>query len=344
MATTTELSSESLHDALRAILARGEYPSMAKVRVELGTTASQQTLTRHMKAAWQGLADQMGSGLPEGLPRVVVDAAHRFYEEARGYANAELERQKADMQERENALKSELEQARARISMLDEQVGHRQQRSEAAEAEGQRLGEALDDSQQAYSAAEQRARKLDEQLSDERARAAEQRKQLVAEHERQLAASEKERARCQAGWDREIERSDSQQKAWAKQVDDARQELRTVQSKHDAAEKQLRDALSASDGALQRANEREGVLKAEIQRLSAECATTRQERDEARREASEERKEHKTQVRSIEADLASSRQEQSSLQQSLHEARAIAEERQQHLAALQLLIPKKSTD
>ena len=96
MAAPVELTPESLHDALRAILARGEYPSMAKVREELGTTASQQTLTKHMKKAWQGLADQMGSGLPEGLPRVVVDAAHRFYEEARGYANAELERQKAD--------------------------------------------------------------------------------------------------------------------------------------------------------------------------------------------------------------------------------------------------------
>ena len=344
MATTTELSPESLHDALRAILARGEYPSMAKVRVELGTTASQQTLTRHMKSAWQGLADQMGSGLPEGLPRVVVDAAHRFYEEARGYANEELERQKADMQEREKALKLELEQTRERISVLDDQVGHLQERAETAEAEGQRLGEALDDSQQAHNAAEQRAQSLDEQLSDERARAAEQRKQLIAEHERQLAASEKERARCQTGWDREIERSDSQQKAWAKQVDDARQELRTAQSKHDAAEKQLREALSRSDEALQKANDRANRQTADIERLTDECATARVQRDEAHRKASEEAQEHKSQVRSLEAELANARSEQSSLQQALSEARGIAEERKEQLVTLQRLIPAKPAD
>ena len=341
MATTTELSPESLHDALRAILARGEYPSMAKVRVELGTTASQQTLTRHMKTAWQGLADQMGSGLPEGLPRVVVDAAHRFYDEARGYANEELERQKTQMQEREAALQSELEQARTRIGVLDGQVGHLQERSETAEAEGQRLGEALNDSQQAHSAAEQHAQKLDEQLSDERTHAAEQRKQLVAEHERQLAASEKERARCQAGWDREIERSDSQQKAWAKQVDDARQELRTAQSKHDAAEKQLRNAVSASDQALHRANERESVLKSDIQRLSDECAMAKAQRDEAQRGAAAEAQEHKTQVQSLEAELANARSEQSSLQQALSEARGIAEERKEQLSTLQRLLSEK---
>ncbi|MES1942409.1 cointegrate resolution protein T [Salinisphaera sp. T5B8] len=332
---TAELTPESLHDALRAILARGEYPSMAKVRVELGTTASQQTLTRHMKKAWQGLADQMGSGLPEGLPRVVVDAAHRFYEEARGYANEELERAKAQMQARETALKGELEESRTRIGVLEGQIEHLQQRAESAEAECKRLDAALHDSQKDQQAATARADKLDETLSDERTRNAEQRAQLIAEHERHLETAEKERARCEAGWQREIERSDSQQKAWARQIDDARQELREAQAKHDAEQKRIREELTETRETLQQRQEHIAAQQVEIQRLTDDRDRAVLVRDEMTTEIARDREAHEQRVHSLSDNLAAARSDNDSLRENLTRATTLAEERALQIAALQ---------
>lgn len=326
-----DLTPEALHDALKTVLERGEYPSMAKVRSELATTASQQTLARHMKAAWQGLAEQMGTGLPDGLPRTVVDAAHRFYREAHDYARAELDRQREAMREREQTLESQVEESRQRIATLEHQLGHLQQRAEQAESEVRQVTEAHDASLAALQDVRDRLAAQTADADATRRRTAQQLRQLRSEHRQRLAERRRERNHFEAAWNREIERGDSQQRAWAQQIDQARQEVKSIREQGQAREGVLRGELTKAQETSEQQAQTILVKDEHLRVLMAdmEAAAVRQV------QAEQKVCEHERTVESLTAALDQARLDNDSLREQLARVAAIAEERQRVLATFE---------
>lgn len=325
------LTPEAVQDALKAVLERGEYPSMAKVRIELDTTASQQTLTGHMKVALKGLAEQMGTGLPEGLPRSVVDAAHRFYSEARDSAREELEKQRALMAEREKSLTDAVAEKSQKADALEQQVGQLQGRAQAAESEAASLAKHLKVNQAALNDSQDRNAHLTSELSDTRSQAARHVRQLRATHRKQTENMARERQEISDARDREIERADDQQKLWAKQVDEARQAALSAKAEHEG---QIRALQDERDQAIRQRDENAGslrdrdraieVLNADLDKSQAHAAELEVSMEQA-----------KTKAASLSESLVSAQSEQNTLREKLARATAIAEERERLLDRLE---------
>ncbi|GAB3682077.1 DNA-binding protein [Salinisphaera aquimarina] len=330
MASST-LTPEAVQDALRAVLERGDYPSMAKVRGELDTTASQQTLTGHMKVALKGLAEQMGTGLPEGLPRSVVDAAHRFYSEARDSAREELEKQRALMAEREKSLTDAVAEKSRKADALEQQVGQLQQRAQAAESEAASLAKDLEVSQEALNDSQDRNAHLTSELSDTRSQAARHVRQLRATHRKQTENLVRERQQISDARDREIERADDQQKLWAKQVDEARQEVLSAKAEHAEQIRALRDER---DQAIREREENAQSLRDRDRAIEAINADLDKSQSHAADlEASIEQAQ--TKAASLSESLLNAQSEQNTLREKLAHATAIADERERLLNRLE---------
>jgi len=325
------LTPEAVQDALKAVLERGEYPSMAKVRIELDTTASQQTLTGHMKVALKGLAEQMGTGLPEGLPRSVVDAAHRFYSEARDSAREELEKQRGLMAEREKALTHEVAEKSQKANALEQQVGQLQGRAQAAETQVASLVKDLENSQGALNDSQDRNARLTSELSETRSQTARHIRQLRATHRKQTENLAREHQEMSEARDREIERADDQQKLWAKQVDETRQAALAAKVEHEEQMRVLQDERKQMtrqrDENAQSLRDRDRA----IEHINAEL-------DKSRAQASSLQaslQQSKTKAETLSGNLADAQSEQNALRENLASATAIAEERERLLVRLE---------
>lgn len=341
--TTHTLSPEALHDALKAILERGEYPSMAKVRTELATTVSQQTLSQHMKRAWQDLADQMGTGLPEGLPQTVVDAAHRFYAEAHAFARAELDRQRETMEQREAALNRHAEKLRQRAATLEDQLGHVQQRAEQAETALQRTTQERDRGQQALEDTADKLAANEAETEALRLRTAQQLRRLRSDHRYRLADLAHERDHFKAAWQQEIDRGESQQRMWAQQIDRARQTAQAAEQQAKAREKALRDELTRAQETTRQHAQALHDKDVQLHELSISAETLKAKLTEAERQVSEGERFAASASEDRDAALADNaklRQENTALRDQTSRLTAIADERKNLLDALRHELPK----
>lgn len=319
----SKLTTEAVQDALKAVLERSEYPSMAKIRAELDTTASQQTLSRHMKAALKGVAEQMGTGLPQGLPRSVVDAAHRFYNEARDSARQDLKKQRAIMAEREKMLTVQLADANQKAASLEQYVGELQQHVQTAEDQSAALSEQLTEKDASLNDSQSRIKALSDELADTRDHASRQLRQLRAEGRRQAENLVRERDQMEAARDREIERSDEQQRAWAAQIDQARQETRAAHTEH---AKQMKVISEERNQAItQRDNKAQALRENErkIERLTIELDTSDKRASAA--EATVEK--HAETERSLYERFESIQAEHNAMRETLVSVRAVSDER-----------------
>ncbi|MDA3922636.1 MAG: DNA-binding protein [Salinisphaera sp.] len=307
--TRTNLDPQQAVDAMRDIMASGAYPSMNKVRTALDTTASQQTLSGVMHSAWKLIADQLGTGVPEGLPPLVADAARRIYDEVRDVAREDLEAHKAEVAEREALLNALLITATEVLETAQSQIGYLHDRIEVAKSENQSLVEQRDECAAERSQAESRNKDLDNELRTARAEMAAVLRRLRHDQRHAIAARDAEVAQHKTAVVVEQRRAEEQQQWWAQRVDEARQATLSAEktaeekeaalvAKLDATSSQLvdmRDAwneqrrentgLVAANQALQA---HETQLTAELGHMRQQADTLRSERDDLRATANQE--------------------------------------------------------
>jgi chromosome segregation ATPase len=198
-----------------------------------------------MREAWQGLAAQIGSGIPEGLPTVVVEAAHRFYGETKAYAREELAQYQAAAETREQHLKEALAQAQEDAAAAAAHLDHLQERVDAGVRDIAQLTEERDRLDKARAQAESQVRQRDTALDKSRADRAATLRRLRRAYRQTLAARDSEIARLKTAWATEIRRVDEQQLWWARQVDDTRQAAKAAAEKAQARETALSQQLES---------------------------------------------------------------------------------------------------
>ncbi len=150
--------------ARTTLLARGEYPSIDAVRVELGNTGSKTTIHRYLKeleAADSGRG-AVPLALSEQLTNLVNQLADQLQEEAQAVVAGErelLERERIDYQQR-------IRQAESRIQQLEGQTALDAERFQATDHELQQLRELRQQAEIENARLQQANRDLEERLKD----------------------------------------------------------------------------------------------------------------------------------------------------------------------------------
>lgn len=150
--------------ARTALLARGEYPSIDAVRVELGNTGSKTTIHRYLKELE---AADSGRGvvplaLSEQLANLVNQLADQLQEEAQAVVTGEREllgRERIDYQQR-------IRQAESRIQQLEGQTALDAERFQATDHELQQLRELRQQAEVENARLQQANRDLEDRLKD----------------------------------------------------------------------------------------------------------------------------------------------------------------------------------
>ncbi|WDY60528.1 DNA-binding protein [Pseudomonas sp. PSKL.D1] len=123
-----------VQQARQLLIARGEYPSIDAVRIELGNTGSKTTIHRYLKELEdkKPLVLQGASALSDPLTKLVTQLAEQLQEES----DARVEQALAAFTEQREQLQAQLELARQALA-----AAHQQQQIQAAAlaAESERL-------------------------------------------------------------------------------------------------------------------------------------------------------------------------------------------------------------
>jgi DNA repair exonuclease SbcCD ATPase subunit len=150
--------------ARTALLARGEYPSIDAVRVELGNTGSKTTIHRYLKEL--EAADSGRGAVPlvlsEQLANLVNQLADQLHEEAQAVVAGEREllgRERIDYQQR-------IRKAESRIQQLEGQTALDAERFQATDHELQQLRELRQQAEVENARLQQANRDLEDRLKD----------------------------------------------------------------------------------------------------------------------------------------------------------------------------------
>lgn len=113
------ITQDQVTRAADALLARGERPTIEKVRAELGT-GSPNTLLRLLEVWWAELARRLAAqaraqlpGIPDAVQRAMMTLWSEAVVVTRQEAETRLEERERGLQERETALQAQIEQATA---------------------------------------------------------------------------------------------------------------------------------------------------------------------------------------------------------------------------------------
>lgn len=294
----TELNEDAVLAAMQSVLSRGEYPSQARVRDELGSTASAQTIGRMVAAGYKRLS---GGAAPDGaasLPPYVIQAAtrlhHEISEQETSQARQAIEAAEAKAAEQQLALT----QARQAHDETREQMAYLRQAHDAAIEQRDALAENLEAQRTASVADRQRIADLEDRLTVTRRDAAQTLRRVRATHRQQLEAqtqasadlaseldwikrySEDERDRL-AG---EIDRERQALKAAEAQDKERGREIQVQRATHEQAEqawadqrRELEQRLTASEAAVRDAQQSLTVCVRESERLQTELEALRAE-------------------------------------------------------------------
>ncbi|MBO9471046.1 DNA-binding protein [Endozoicomonas sp. G2_2] len=328
--TRTTLTDDGVFEAMRGLLVEGEYPSLARVRSVLGTTASQQTLQRRIHEQWAVIGKQLDTGQPLDLPDPVVAAARTMWRHAGEHAKANLEKERELLQAREQEFQDKLTEAQTKATTAVEQTQRLDILLDKTQGTLDETKEELAKAQAQAHHLDQQREELGQQLKNDRKQAAAQLRHVRHTSRTQIAQVEAERERLTEALRLSQERMESQQAAWAKQIDEARQaemaaraETQTVRDK---AAAELERVATARD----RAEERARALGGENQGLQK--ALTVAEQDRTRLHESLENVQSKldasaTREQELERSLASQVAEAG-------KAQALADERQSTISML----------
>ncbi|HEK1689254.1 TPA: DNA-binding protein [Pseudomonas putida] len=193
-----------VQQARQVLIARGEYPSIDAVRIELGNTGSKTTIHRYLKEleGQKPAALQGAPALSDTLAKLVAQLAEQLQEEA----DARIEQIEATLNEQKEQLQSQLQLAQQALA-----AAHQQQQIQAAAlaAESERLSA----TQSTLQAEQLRGASLNQSLGELQLRLAdkdEQVRSLEEKHQHARDALEHYRSASREQRDQDLRRHEAQ--------------------------------------------------------------------------------------------------------------------------------------
>lgn len=277
--TRTELTDDAVLAAMQQILVNGEYPSLARVRAVLDSTASQQTLQRRMHEQWTVIGRQLATGQPLDLPDRVAHAARAMWREASDAAHDNLQRERHEHEKRDRERQHELVEACGKLEGALDNAAQLDALLDQKQAKLAETQEELASTQERLRELEQRYGELEAKSKTDRKQAADQLRHVRHTGRTQIAQAQAERERLTEALRLSQERMESQQVAWAKQIEEARQgesaARAETQAVRDKATAEIQSVMNARDTALERAQ----AVSNENQGLQKSLSTAENERD-----------------------------------------------------------------
>jgi len=207
-----------VQQARQVLIARGEYPSIDAVRIELGNTGSKTTIHRYLKEL-EGVKPAALQGTPalsDTLAKLVAQLAEQLQEEA----DARVEQAEASFNEQREQLEAQLQLAQqalaaahqqqqiqaAALAAESERLSATQSTLQAEQLRGASLNQALGELQVRLADKEEQVRSLEEKhrhardaLEHYRSASREQREQDQRRHEAQVQQLQVEMRQLQQG-------------------------------------------------------------------------------------------------------------------------------------------------
>ncbi|MFJ4067225.1 DNA-binding protein [Pseudomonas sp. NPDC089996] len=158
-----------VQQARQVLIARGEYPSIDAVRIEMGNTGSKTTIHRYLKELEgpKTVALQGQAALSESLTRLVSQLAAQVQEEG----DARVEQAEAAFNEQREQLEAQLQLAQQALT-----AAHQQQQIQAAALAGE--SERLVTAQNSLQAEQLRSASLNQSLGEMQLRLADKEEQV----------------------------------------------------------------------------------------------------------------------------------------------------------------------
>lgn len=257
------VTEQDVFEAADALLARGERPTIERVRQELGS-GSPNTINPHLDTWWAALGKRIGGVQAPGLPPALLQAFLRFYGELRDQAFAEaqvtLAEQRRLAEEAKQALEScKEEMATERLSLQTTIATLRGELTRLGDA-GQALTRQVAQQQVDVNNASQKA-----------AQAAEQLRRAQGEHERAIAASKAELDRIREQWQ-------GNEKHWLGEIEHLREDAKRQRAEHDRLLKGHQGRVQDLEGQLSAASKERGTLQVSIDIATRDLAKERERR------------------------------------------------------------------
>jgi chromosome segregation ATPase len=207
-----------VQQARQVLIARGEYPSIDAVRIELGNTGSKTTIHRYLKEleGQKPAALQGAPALSDTLAKLVAQLAEQLQEEA----DARIEQIEATFKEQQEQLQSQLQLAQqalaaahqqqqiqvAALAAESERLSATQSTLQAEQLRGASLNQSLGELQLRLADKDEQVRSLEEKhqhardaLEHYRSASREQREQDLRRHEAQVQQLQLELRQLQQG-------------------------------------------------------------------------------------------------------------------------------------------------
>lgn len=207
------VTQDQVTKAADALLARGERPTIEKVRAELGT-GSPNTLLRLLEVWWAELAGRLAAqaraqlpGIPDAVQRAMMTLWSEAVVVTRQEAQTRYAERERALQERETALQAKFEQAAAQESAQQQALVLSQHECEAAKTDLVNERRRIDDLQQSLATA----------LGS------------LAEAQATAAALRRAGEEVQKAFRADRERAEATEQRWLREVDRAREEAKSAQ-------------------------------------------------------------------------------------------------------------------
>jgi len=205
--------------AADALLARGDRPTIEKVRAELGT-GSPNTLLRLLEVWWAELAGRLAAqaraelpGIPDAVQRAMMTLWGEAVVVTRQEAETRYEERERVLQERETALQAQHEQVATQQAAQQHALMLSQRECEAAKADLVNERRRIDDLQQSLTSA----------------------LRSLSEAQASTAALRRSGEEAQKTLRVDRERAEATEQRWLREVDRAREEAKSAQQNARAA-------------------------------------------------------------------------------------------------------------
>ena len=258
------VTEQDVFEASDALLARGERPTIDRVRQKLGG-GSPNTINPHLDAWWKALGKRVGGVQAPGLPPAFVQACTQFYgeirEQALNEAQGALGEQQRLAQEAQHALET------GQLAMSTEKAGL-QSTIETLRGELARVQEA----NQALT------RQVAQQQADvdgahrQANLAAEQLKRAQDERERVAAAARTELDRVREQWQ-------GNEKRWLGEIDHLRDEAKRIRADCDRALKANQNRIQDLELQLSASAKERAAVRVTVESAQRALANEREKRN-----------------------------------------------------------------
>ncbi|WP_040263279.1 DNA-binding protein [Pseudomonas massiliensis] len=276
----------SVDKARKALLAKGQNPSIDAIRIELGNTGSKSTIHRYLKELDQAegtLAEGMGS-ISDTLSELVGALAQRLHDEAQARIDtaqeafdthrARLQGTLNDQAERLVQLERTLADRDLALAGAGEQIARLQETIQAARLDNARLSQARED--------------LQSRLADQQSQAS----AWEGKHQQAVEALRQERLDSQALCEQERRHHEAIAMGLQEELRQAQAGLKAVQetlTQRDSDSRHLRTALEQGEAREQEAQARIAALQGELAQLAALRGQAEGSRDALSQQLAQER-------------------------------------------------------